>query len=317
MPTLAWLEAGAGEATREVVRTVALLAGAGAVSAEAVRWLDRGGDPGEGRLRRSCLDAGSHVIVSLPATGGRAVGVLVRDAGDGSPGVTRMVTWDWTGAVRTGWRRLYAGEPAGTWADVLAAVGPGGRDTVARWHGVLGTNARIYSVGRRGDGPPWVAWQLDPRVLIGRALDALGVGAARPAAEAVLQAALGSRPPERGAPWSLAVASDGSRWRIGTSRWARCVESDDKRRRLASVLAAHGGDRDFAEGVYKVVAASAARPGRVGRAIEVEFALGPQPRVALGGVDPVGVDPGGGDPVGVEFFLAVPSSVGPAPGAAS
>ncbi len=62
--------------------------------------------------------------------------------------------------------------------------------------------------------------------------------------------------------------------RIGTARWARWHEDDDKRRRAVAAIGAFGGDARFAEGVYKLVLASEANPGRsrVGRAAEVELA---------------------------------------------
>jgi hypothetical protein len=288
----------ADDATAETVRILTLLAGGGAASSDAVEWVLDRGRLAQSRSSRTCLDGGSQLVVAIGAPGGRRLRLFSRVPGDRRRGVTRLASWSWDGNVSTGWRHLYSGEPVGTWADIGAA-GVDVDPILAAWHRILGPNGRIYSLDVNDRGPAWVGWQLDPGVPIGRALAALGLGGAWPAAEPVLTDLLGFRPPDKGAPWSLAVASDASRWRIGTSRWARCPEDAGKRRRLADTVSACGGDRSFAEGVYKVVLASSDVPSRVGRAAEVEFLFGPRAGEGVGRA----CSP---QPVGVEFFLASP-----------
>jgi hypothetical protein len=269
-------------------------------------WPDiAGGRPT--RLERSCVDAGSRLLVSVSAPQWRHLGLYQRVAEGGRPQVSRW-SW-WKGAAASterdwGWRHVFIGEPPGVWDEVSLAVRgyawdvarTGGSeaalDVVSRWHATLGPAGRIYSLSVPETGSPWVAWHLDKRLPIDRALHACGVDGS--GGLAIIADLLGSDPSATGGPWSVAVASDGSRWRLGTSRWAHNREDAGKHRRLASVVQNLGGDGRFAEAAYKLVIAAGedALPARVGRAVEVEFAAG------------------SGIPAGAEFFLSVPGAVG-------
>jgi hypothetical protein len=109
----------------------------------------------------------------------------------------------------------------------------------------------------------------------------------------IIGSILGTRTSALRGPWSLAVRADGERWRLGSSEWARCPEFQHKRRRLASVIAERGGDGRFTEAAYKLLEAEQGdgAPGRIGRAVEVEFVCGPR----------------SGSAVTIECFLAVPA----------
>jgi hypothetical protein len=284
----------------ELLRHLLMVAGAGgraeAMLAEIVQTvlLDS-----TRRGTRSCLDGGSDIVVSVSTARRRRLGLYLRapDAADSS--VSRWLWWriEADDPPRRGWRHLYAGETPGVWPDVLRTcqeyeTRQGVSGSVARlhaWHAALGPSARIYSVLVPLDGAPWIAWQLDPRLAPERALAACGVsdrvGASIVASVTGLPAA------GRGGPWSLAMAIDGSRWRLGTSAWARCPEFVDKRRRLAAAVADLGGDQRFVEAVYKLVEARQPEqvPSRIGRAIEVELPFDSAEALTE-----------------VEFFLSVP-----------
>lgn len=288
MMTATWMPVDPASST---IQALGLLAGAGTqVSAFDDWWRDLARR--DGPDLRSCIDADSRLLVSLsvPASG-RRLSFYARVPGVARPGVTDWTRLDWDGHLGSGWRTWYSGEPVGTWDDVIAAVGRGFLEHIAGWHRILGAGARVYSISVDRDGRPWVSWQLDPRVQIERALAALDHGGAWLHAADFFGALLG-RVPAVAAPWSLAVRSDGLRWRIGTSRWGRLPENDDKRRRCAAVIGALGGDRNFAEASYKLLSA-ATDWTTVGRAVELEFS-------------------GSDSPAGAEFFLAVPGpSTGP------
>jgi len=261
---------------------------------------------GPGATVRSCIDGGAELIASLSAPGGRRLGLYARQpephpvtrSGPGCHGRSRWAWWKGgTGEpARTGWRHLFSGERAGTWIEIEAAVAGAAavdRDRLRRWHAVLGPNGRIYSVSGTDGGPIWVAWQLDGRVPVDRALDALGVDGT--VGRATIAGLLGSTVgvANDSGPWSVAVAVGTDRWRLGTSRWARSREDQSKRRRLADTADAAGGDGRFAEAAYKLVQSS--RPGaaltRIGRAVEVELPVrGTANR-----------------PLDVEFFLTAPT----------
>lgn len=280
--------------TASTIRTLGLLAGAGAQVGAIDDWWRRSAERDDSGLR-SCIDTGSRLLVSLsvPAQG-RQMSCYARIPGPSRPGITHWSRLDWESDLRSGWRTWYSDEPVGTWDDVLAVVDRDDSTQIADWHRILGPAARVYSVSVDRDRQPWVSWQLDPRVEIARALGAVGHAPAWQVAAGLLGELLG-RVPTVAAPWSLAVRSDGLRWRIGTSRWARIAETDHKRRRYAWTVGTLGGDRQFAEATYKVLSASAGQR-TVGRAVELEF-------------------DSGNSPAGAEFFLAVSGTpdVSPAP----
>jgi hypothetical protein len=251
---------------------------------------------GRGRPVRSCLDGGGELVVSVSAPDGRRLGIYRREAEAPGGAGSHWAWWMPGPPDRTGWRRLYAGEPAHAWPDVLAAAADARAesdaiDELRRWHAVLGPNGRIYSVSAAAaQGPIWVAWQLDGRIPIARALDALAVdGRAGLDAIATLLGTGAGGP----GPWSFALGVGTGRWRLGTSRWARHHEDDAKRRRFAAVVDQLGGDGRFAEVAYKLVAASApgTTPTRIGRAAEIEMPVSANSAAVLD----------------AEFFLTAPT----------
>jgi hypothetical protein len=105
-------------------------------------------------------------------------------------------------------------------------------------------------------------------------LAALRIEQAWPAVARFWEALLGSPPHPRYGPWSIGLRLGGEpRLRVGSTNWSRRIEDNDKRRRMVDLVENQGGDRRFAESLYKLISA-AARPGRVhalGRAVELEF----------------------------------------------
>jgi len=121
----------------------------------------------------------------------------------------------------------------------------------------------------------WVGWQLDRTLAADRALEQLGYGQFWPIAAAFWTALLGTPPdPRRGGPWSISFklgAQTGLR--LGSTNWIRNPEGPEKRRRMVSLVEQHGGDRRYAEALYKLVEAATTpgRPRPVGRAVEFEM----------------------------------------------
>ena len=273
----------AGYPTQELIYHAALLAGMGTAARKTAGELISILRPLENE-DRTCIDAGSKLMFSLLAPGPRSLRVLVQH------GLVEVGSLSWLRAhypplqKPAHWHFLtYMGEPPSVWEDARrAAEQAGGLDHLCRTHAVLGPWGRIYSVGRKlGANPPqvWIGWQLDRVLPIDKALALLGIDHVWPAAAAFWEDLLGRPPHPRFGPWSLSLGLGGEpRWRVGSTNWSRRVEDDEKRRRMAALVERQGGDRRFAESLYKLVQA-AARPPRaraVGRAVELEFFDGRQ-----------------------------------------
>ena len=135
-------------------------------------------------------------------------------------------------------------------------------------HAIVGPHSRLYSVSWSGDDERPLArigWQLDRTLPADRALEAIGCTGAWPAAAAFWASLLGRPVDPRRGPWSLDLTLGSvPRWRLGSTNWARDVEDSGKRTRLAAVVDQRGGDRRFAEGLYKLIQ-SAVPPGGPGQ----------------------------------------------------
>jgi hypothetical protein len=271
----------------------ALLAGMGAAARKITGELNSALQPSQGD-ERTCIDAGSRLIFSLLAPGPRSLRVLVRR------GLVQGGSLPWLRAHYLPrqdpehWHTLtYMGEPPSAWENARrAAERACALDHLRRTHAILGPYSRIYSVSQTaGTAPPqaWVGWQLDRALPVDKALDLLGIGHAWPLAASFWESLLGSPPHPRFGPWSISLGMGGApRLRVGSTNWSRRIEDDEKRRRMAALVERKGGDRRFAESLYKLIQ-GAARPGRVhavGRAVELEFFEG--------------------RPVQAEFFIRVP-----------
>jgi hypothetical protein len=265
----------------ELLRHAALLAGLGERARPAVDEI-RAAMAGEADGGRTCIDAGSPLMIALLAPGGRGLRVLARLA----PPAGAVAPWLRFHQLPDGrlerWRSdAYLGETAEAWQRALAAARlvAGGEERLRRYHAALGPRGRIYSVSwSLGSGPPRasVSWQLDRTSPPAEALAACGVGEAWPAAAEVFASLLGQPITPRMGPWSLLLPleDDAPRVRVGTTRWARSLEDEGKRRRLSTMFTRLGGDGRFAEALYKLVASSgpAGPATRIGRAVELELA---------------------------------------------
>jgi hypothetical protein len=260
--------------TAHLIRCLALLAGAitDTTPTASPPRLQTDSKP---RLR-SCIDGGSELMVGIDAPGGRAIRVLAREQRLDD---TERIDWAWwrNGAQQVetvGARRLYLGEPAGAWAEVAAAAGDA-KPELRRWHARLGTQARLYSLTTAVADPNfvYVGWQLDRHVPIDETLRACGLIHEWRTALPLISELIGHEPSPRRGPWAIAIALDGSSWRLGTSSWARVPEDSAKRTRLLRVVAALGGDVRFTEATYKLLTGWARTTGRIGRAVEIEFPL--------------------------------------------
>lgn len=274
--------------SEELLRNAALLAGLGEQARQVVGEIraakDEAGRDGAGR---TCIDAGSPLMFALLAPGGRRLRVLARLSQASPPAVVPWLRFHQLPDGRLErWRSdAYLGETAEAWQRALAAARlvPGGEERLRRYHAALGPRGRIYSVSwslgcSLGLGPPRasVSWQLDRTRLPAEALAACGMAEAWPAAAEIFADLLGQSITSRVGPWSLLLPleDDAPRVRVGTTRWARSLEDEAKRRRLSTVFTRLGGDGCFAEALYKLVASSgpAGPATRIGRAVELELA---------------------------------------------
>jgi hypothetical protein len=226
---------------------------------------------------RTCIDGGSPLIFSVLAPGQRCLRVLVRQgpAEEGCLPWLRM--YYLPGGKVERWRTLaFVSEPATAWEHArCAAERVGGLDAFCQTHAILGPYSRLYCVDLRiGEAQAWVGWQLDRTLPVTQALEMLGYKQAWPAAVGLWEALFGQAPHPRIGPWSLSILLGGeSRWRLGSTNWTRRIEDPEKRRRFATLVDRQGGDRRFAESLYKLIE-STGQSGRlraIGRALELEF----------------------------------------------
>jgi hypothetical protein len=263
----------------DLLQCVALLAGLGGQAQAVVGELAGMAGSVACAEGRTCIDAGSQLMFSLLARGGRNLRVLARTCASAG-GVTPWLRVH-QGASRRVERiraETYVGEPAAAWQRaVVAARLVGGEDRLRRYQATLGPRGRIYSVAWSPDpAAPHaaVSWQLDRTAAPGDMLAACGLGAAWPVASELFELLFGHPLRARG-PWSVQrlLHTDEQRVRIGTTSWARMIEDVDKRRRLAALVYRLGGDARFAEGIYKLIDSSGPHHlgSRIGRAVEIEL----------------------------------------------
>jgi hypothetical protein len=263
---------------RELLRCAGLLAGLGAhAGALAEELLGATHTPADGR---TCVDAGSQLMFALAAPGPRELRVLAR-MGSPAVGVARWLRANQRPAAAERWlTESYAGEPPEAWAGALAAARyAGGEERLRRYHAAIGVRGRIFSAAWSiDDGAPraTVGWQLDRSCAPAQALEALGLGHAWPAAAALLGELIGQPVGAHTGPWSVACAlhDDSPRVRVGTTRWARSLEDEAKRRRLSTLFTRLAAAARFPGPSSSPVPPSGppVPPARIGRAVELELA---------------------------------------------
>lgn len=273
------VDAATPQAVENLLHYVALLAGLGP-NVQVVVGEQAGVRHAPAGAGRTCIDGGSRLLFSLVAPGERSLRLLTRcpqvEAG--------VLPWQRTyyrpsGSIERWYSETYLGEPPSAWSHIASAVDRiGGGATLRQMHGILGPRSQLYAVNWSLDAATprvWVGWQLDRTFPISETLAALGYHSAWPTVAAVWQALSGLVPSPRSGPWSISLGfgGDDARLRLGSTKWARQLEDDEKRRRLATLLAHFGGDRRFAEALYKLVVAATppGRPRAIGRAVEVEL----------------------------------------------
>jgi hypothetical protein len=262
----------------ELLRCAALLAGLGRRAGPVAAELQPGPGPAEGQ-DRSCIDAGSPLLLSLLAPGGRGLRVQARlSARPGDEGVLRWLGRHHgpDGSSEQWQTAIYTAETAASWRHAVAAArAAGAEDRLRRDHRVLGPAGRVYAVASSLDEPvPRVAvsWLMDRDARPAVVLEACGLAAAWPVAAEVVGELLGTPAvPDRG-PWSVrrSLHAGPGQVRIGTTIWARRIEDDAKRRRLARLVERLSGDASYAEALYKLIEAGRPAGSRIGRAVEVE-----------------------------------------------
>lgn len=272
----------------------ALLSGLGARAGRLVGALATGVNtrPAAGR---TCIDAGSPLLFALTAPGERQLRLLSR-----SPDSSRKkISWRRQVYSRAGdgeaWQVMnFLGEPEAAWALAEGAAGrvPGGRERLRQAHAALGPLGRIYSISWPMEASlarATVSWQVDRGVPLQLALEACGAPGIWKAAAPLWEGLLGYPPSLRTGPWSIQLSLEScARLQLGSTNWARRVEDEEKRRRMAALVERFGGDRSYAEALYKLLLdqRTSSRAPHVGRAVEVEFK--------------------DEEPVSMEFFLSVP-----------
>lgn len=266
---------------KDTLYYAALLAGLGAESREIASGL-ASSLSGVEKENRTCIDSGSEVMFPLCAPGRRCLRVIThRYSGDGGRACWLRSCYK-PGRTLENWHtETYRNEHPAAWERACEMTGNIDRMKALRQvHAILGPQGRIYSVDwQMGQDTPqvWVNWQLDRTLRPDKALRHLRCDTGWEQAARQWELLLGVAPRPDLGPWSIGVLlNDVSRLRLGSTNWARCTEGSSKRRRLAALVESWGGDRRFAEVLYKLCEASA-RPGRpniIGRAVEIEFING-------------------------------------------
>jgi len=271
------------EESATLVYHAALLSGVGARSIEAARTAARSGrGPGSSPAGdgRTCIDGGGRHVFGLLATGARHLRMIARSgpARDGVLPWTRSYYYP-HGVTETWVTETYLGEQPAGWSRARRiAAWVGQSDAFQQAHRVLGPHGHIYSVDWvSGQSQPsiWIGWQLDRTLTPDQALARLDYADAWPRVSSFWTALLGATPdPRRSGPWSVRLAFGGPpRLRVGSTNWLRHPEGEGKRRRLISLVEQYGGDRRFAESLYKLIESAVPTERRrpVGRAVEFEI----------------------------------------------
>jgi uncharacterized protein YuzE len=248
---------------------------------------------------RTCIDAGSTLMFSLISPGRRSLRILSRSSDTGiEQSISRWLRMHYcTGKSPQRWIiEAFSGERAEAWQHALnLARTIGGETALRRRHAALGPLGRIFNISYELEKEApcgWVTWQLDRHISPSKALVACGIEEVWPTVVQCLQRLFGRAFSQEIGPWSIAWTLDENnpRMRVGTSMWARILEDTAKRSRLLDTVEHLGGDRPFAEALYKLL--ESAHPTeyttRIGRAVEVEL--------SANGV------------LAIEFYLSVPST---------
>jgi hypothetical protein len=259
-----------------ILHQLALLAGLGPRASDVLGSLAA---PLPGAEGRTCIDAGAPAVLALRAPGRRRFDVHIRDR------TSAANEHRWTG-VRTDpegpdqrFRRWLFTDRAGRAAELATSAADhlGAGDRIRAIHRSLGPLGRIWSLTVDASTVE-VSWQLDRDVPPEVALRAFGNPDAWPLAASVIDDVVDGGPRTGPGPWSVGVLLTGSpptTVRVGTTRWARLPDDDDKVARLAAVVDRHGGDASFATAAYRLLLAASRGTGHpAGRAVEVDVSAG-------------------------------------------
>ncbi len=226
---------------------------------------------------RTCIDAGSPVMFSVLAPGERSLRVLMREEGDDENSTCWRRLYYYSDGKVEFWRtRMFTREKAAAWEHACSAANlVNGEQRLKQYQAVLGPRGRIYCVAS-SDTEATVSWKLDHAYPPDIALANAGLERDWQVAMETLRVLLGQYPSSRVGPWSITryLHQDSPLVRIGTTGWARQIEDEAKRQRLATLFDQIGGDGRFAEGLYKLISSVSEPNARIGRAIEVELVEG-------------------------------------------
>ena len=255
---------------------------------------------------RSCIDAGSTLLLALAAPGDRELRLVQRLA-DGEDGGQRWLHTQ-IGMTDDGRRTtddesmnyglrpsssvlgqsspiyqrqeltaVYLHNPAAAWqaAHTLSQT-YATEAAFRRAHAVLGPRGRIFKCQQPlpETSEVSVTWQLDRQTTPAEALAAYGLRQGWTAVSAALTPLFGQPVSPRSRPWSISVAlPEPDRVRVGTTAWARQPEEPGKHQRLAQTIEQFGGNGRFAEALYKLALTThpPSLTTRIGRAVEVEL----------------------------------------------
>lgn len=208
---------------------------------------------------RTCIDRGGDVLVTLPVTGdARQFGIGWRTESAETHQRWREQQF---GTEEQREMVLFLGESAEPFNHLPPEF--------AALQRQIGGFGRLYSV--RGTGAEmWVGWHLREHPL--RLLKLLGVGNAWSSIATAWSQLRGVPLSRRDRPWSVEVNLAG-RVRIGSTQWARQLESAAKSHRFARLVQELGGDARFAESLYKLTASTYSDKKRRGIGVAMTLLL--------------------------------------------
>ena len=246
--------------------------------------------------QRTCIDAGSPLLLSVKATGQRSLRVF-RQVPTTTPD-SNFPRWIGThfapnGTTAYSMTDTFFRNQTAAWEHTLAFAKSADRlAQFHHYHAILGLKGRLFQTSyesNSSESAHWVTWQLDRATSPVDAITACHSAASSDAIQH-LQDLFGRSILPRSGPWSLSCNLDASNphLKLGTTLWARFSEAAGKHHRMAAIVAQMGGDSRFSEALYKLLdSARFNQSTRIGRAVEVELL--------------------GDRAIDLEFYLSVPT----------
>lgn len=265
----------------------ALLAGLGSQSRSISMMFDRPSP----NLQRTCIEAGSTVLLSIKSNEKRSLRTFQLADASKAAGFSRWIGNHYSiHQVTHSVTETFFKHRIEAWEHSLAFASAVDRAAQFQsYHAAIGIQGRLFQT-TIAQNQHWVSWQLDRTVSPEASLAHYGYQSAWVEAKQILQTLFQRSILPRSTAWSLScnLSAAEPHLKLGTTLWARLSESPSKHRQMAAIVQQLGGEDRFAEALYKLLDSARSRDStRIGRALELEIQ---RDRV-----------------ISAEFFLSVPT----------